>query len=317
MEDLIFEEVKKNQSQNYLWVEKYRPQTFDEYIGNQTVKDSIKIFLEKGDIPHLLFYGPPGTGKTSLAKLLVKQVKCDYIYINASDENNVDTVRNKMKNFASSVGFKPLKIIILDESDRLTPEAQSALRNMMETFSLTTRFILTCNYVERIIPPLQSRCQGFEIKSLSKKEIAVHLAQILQKESVSFDADDIKFIVESYHPDIRKIINFSQQSNINNKLKIAKENVLEADFNNKLIELLKQAGKPNLFTEIRQLIVDSEVSSFEESYKFLYEKTDEYAKGKEAQVILELAESVYQSSLVFEKEITFVACISKLLKILK
>ena len=166
-----------------LWVEKYRPTTLDTYIGNEHLKSKVKIYLESGDLPHLLFYGKAGTGKTTLAKLLVKNIECDYMYINASDENNVDTVRTKVKNFASTIGFKDMKIIILDECDYITPNAQAALRNLMETFSKHCRFILTCNFVERIIDPIQSRCQSFQIIPPSRGEVAKHTHDILISET--------------------------------------------------------------------------------------------------------------------------------------
>ena len=140
-----------------LWVEKYRPNQLDNYIGNDHLKSKVSVYLESGDIPHLLLFGRAGTGKTTLAKLLVNNIDCDYLYINASDENSVDVVREKVKNFASTLGFKDMKVIILDECDYITPNAQAALRNLMETFSKNCRFILTCNYVERIIDPIQSR----------------------------------------------------------------------------------------------------------------------------------------------------------------
>ena len=141
-----------------LWVEKYRPTSLETYIGNEHLKSKVSVYLESGDLPHLLLYGKAGTGKTTLAKLLVNNIECDYMYINASDENSVDTVRNKVRGFASTMGFKDYKIIILDECDYITPNAQAALRNLMETFSKHCRFILTCNFVERIIDPIQSRC---------------------------------------------------------------------------------------------------------------------------------------------------------------
>ena len=143
---------------NTLWVEKYRPNNLDTYIGNEHLKDKVSAYLESGDLPHLLLFGKAGTGKTTLAKILVNNIECDYLYINASDENNVETVRTKVKNFASTMGFKDYKVIILDECDYITPNAQAALRNLMETFSKHCRFILTCNFVERIIDPIQSRC---------------------------------------------------------------------------------------------------------------------------------------------------------------
>jgi replication factor C small subunit len=162
-----------------LWVEKYRPMTLDTYIGNEHLKSKVSRYLESGDLPHLLFYGRAGTGKTTLAKLLVNNIECDHLYINASDENSVDTVRNKVRSFASTIGFKDMKVIILDECDYITPNAQAALRNLMETFSKHTRFILTCNYVERIVDPIQSRCQPFQIVPPSRKEVASHLYNIM------------------------------------------------------------------------------------------------------------------------------------------
>ena len=162
-----------------LWVEKYRPTTLDTYIGNEHLKSKVKVYLESGDLPHLLLFGKAGTGKTTLAKLLVKNINCDYLYINASDERKLEMVRDKVKNFASTIGFSDLKVIILDEADYITPASQAALRNLMETFSKHCRFILTCNYVERIIDPIQSRCQSFQIIPPDRKQVAVHMSNIL------------------------------------------------------------------------------------------------------------------------------------------
>ena len=180
-----------------LWVEKYRPNELDNYIGNDHLKSKVSVYLESGDIPHLLLFGRAGTGKTTLAKLLINNIDCDYLYINASDENSVDVVREKVKNFASTLGFKDMKVIILDECDYITPNAQAALRNLMETFSKSTRFILTCNYVEKIIDPIQSRCQTFAITPPSKKDVAKRLNDIL-KEMVN----GIKDALESTPPEL-------------------------------------------------------------------------------------------------------------------
>ena len=181
--------------QHTLWVERYRPVDLENYIGNEHLKTKVSKYISTGDIPHLLLHGKAGTGKTTLAKLLVSNVDCDQMYVNASDENNVETVRNKIKMFASSVGFKDLKVIILDECDFLTPNAQAALRNLMETFSKHCRFILTCNYVERIIDPIQSRCQSFQIVPPSKIQVAKHLHNILVQENIMDTPEDIKILV--------------------------------------------------------------------------------------------------------------------------
>ena len=222
---------------NTLWVEKYRPSNLDSYIGNDHLKSKIEVYLESGDLPHLLLFGKAGTGKTTLAKLLVKNIECDYLYINASDENNVDTVRTKVNNFASTIGFKDMKIIILDECDYITPNAQAALRNLMETFSKHCRFILTCNYVERIIDPIQSRCQSFQIIPPDRKQVALHLSSILKDENIDFENEDIVPIVNGCYPDIRRVINSTQRQVVNNKLVIDKDTVIQSDYKLQLLKI--------------------------------------------------------------------------------
>ena len=157
-------EYKEEVVNNSLWVEKYRPTKLVDYVGNEHLKTKVEAFIENNDIPHLLLYGKAGTGKTTLAKLIVKSIECDYMIINASDERNVDTIRDKVRGFASSMGFKKWKVVVLDEVDYMSYLAQPMLRNIMETFSSHCRFILTCNYVEKVIEPIQSRCQSFQIK---------------------------------------------------------------------------------------------------------------------------------------------------------
>jgi DNA polymerase III delta prime subunit len=315
MFELEMEEVP-SVSDHSLWVERYRPKKFEDYIGSEVVKETIGIFLKNSDIPHLMFYGPPGTGKTTLGKLLIAKIPCDSLIINASDENGVDSIRTKVQDFAMTMGVQPRKILFLDEADRLTQDAQGILRNLMETYSATTRFVLTCNYHNMIMPALHSRVQSFEIKPPSKKDVANHLAKILNQEKVTFKPEDVVFIVNSYFPDMRKIINFAQQSTVDGVLKIAKENAVDQDYREKLLALLKTHTKAGVFTEIRQCIADASFSNYEAVYKYLFDHVSEYAAGKEPLVIVTLAEAVYQSSLVFEREITFCAAMHKLLKVL-
>ena len=301
-----------------LWVEKYRPSSLDTYIGNKHLKSKVSIYLESGDLPHLLLYGRAGTGKTTLAKLLVKNIECDYLYINASDENNVDTVRTKVKTFASTIGFQDLKIIILDECDYITPNAQAALRNLMETFSRHCRFILTCNYVERIIDPIQSRCQSFQIVPPSKKEVAVHLSNILKNENVTFKVDDIATIINGGYPDIRKIINTSQRQVINNVLELDEQEIILSDYKLKLLKVIQTKSKTRkeIFTEIRQILADAKVTDFADFFRLLYDEVDSYGKGHIAECILIIAKYESSDAHVVDKEINAMAMLIELLGVI-
>jgi DNA polymerase III delta prime subunit len=304
-------------SDHSLWVERYRPRNLADFIGSASVKETLQLWLEQKDIPHLLFFSSPGTGKTSISKILIKQIPCDSLVINASDENGVDDIRNKVQDFCMTMGMQSLKIMFLDEADRLTPDAQGILRNLMETYSGSTRFILTCNYQEKISPAIKSRCQSFEIRPPSKGEVMAHLLKILDGEKVAYKKEDAAFIVQSYFPDMRKIINFAQQSSIRGELKIAKANAADMDYKTKLVGLLKTPTKTDVFSEIRQLVADASFSNYEEVYKYLFDHVNDYAPNKQAEVILNLADAVYQTALVFEREITFVAAMHKLLTVLK
>ena len=297
-----------------LWVEKYRPTDLSTYIGNEHLKSKVSIYLESEDVPHLLLYGRAGTGKTTLAKIITSNIDCDYMYINASDENKVDDVRNKIKTFASSVGFKSLKVIILDECDYLTPNAQAALRNLMETFSKHCRFILTCNYVERIIDPIQSRCQSFKVIPPSKKDIAQHLCSILNTENCLYELDDIALIVNAGYPDIRRVINSAQRQVVDGKLKIDTSSVIQNNYKLQLLDMLSNDSK---FNDIRQLIADNSVSDYSELYRLLYDEVETYGKDKVAECILNIAEAQFQDVNVVDKEINFMSTIIKLKRILK
>ena len=302
---------------NSLWVEKYRPSSLDTYIGNDHLKSKVSIYLESGDLPHLLLFGRAGTGKTTLAKLLVKNIECDYLYINASDENNVDTVRTKVKNFASTIGFKDLKIIILDECDYITPNAQAALRNLMETFSKHCRFILTCNYVERIIDPIQSRCQLFQIIPPSKKEVAQKLHNILTEENVNGELEDIKILVDSGYPDIRRVINSAQRNVVRGKLKLDTGSIIQNDYKLKLLKILETQNKKNAFKDIRQLLADNKVTDFADLFRLLYDEVDGYGKGHIAECILIIAKYELSDSQVVDKEINAMAMVVELLQEIK
>lgn len=312
----FFEQL--NETQHTLWVERYRPIVLDEYVGNENLKSKVSGYIKSGDIPHLLFYGKAGTGKTTLAKLITKSIECDVMTINASDENGVDTLRVKIKNFASGVGFKPYKIIILDEADYLTTAGQAILRNLMESFSKHCRFILTCNYIEKIIPPIQSRCQSFPIVPPTKKDVAVQIANILKKEAIQFDPKDLVPIIDGYYPDIRKIINTCQLASSDGVLNVETANIVDTDFQVKLIEIFKEKDEVrNKFMKIRQLIADNRVTDFTDAYSYLYSKVDDYAKGNVANVILALADATGKDAVVVDKEIQFCAGVIQVLNIIK
>ena len=302
---------------NTLWVEKYRPKNLDTYIGNEHLKSKVEVYLESGDLPHLLLYGKAGTGKTTLAKLLVKNIDCDYLYINASDENNVETVRTKVKNFASTVGFKDMKVIILDECDYITPNAQAALRNLMETFSKHCRFILTCNFVERIIDPLQSRCQVFEIIPPSKKDVAVHLSKVMELEKTTYDNEDLKVLIDSSYPDVRKIINATQRSVVDNKVVMDRQSTIQNDYKLKVLDILKTQDKKTAFTNLRQLLADNAIRDYSDCFRLLYDNVDEFAVGNMAAVILILARYEQSDMQVVDKEINFMAMLIELLGVIK
>ena len=303
--------------QHSLWVERYRPVSLENYIGNEHLKTKVSRYISTGDIPHLLLHGKAGTGKTTLAKLLVSNVDCDQMYVNASDENNVETVRNKIKMFASSVGFKDLKVIILDECDFLTPNAQAALRNLMETFSKHCRFILTCNYVERIIDPIQSRCQSFQIIPPSKKEVAIHTSKILNTEGVSFDNEQIVTMVNSSYPDIRRIINAVQRNIVDNQLIVDTESLVQNDYKLQVLEILQTQDKKNAFKNLRQLLADSQIRDYADLFRLLYDEINSYGKGHIAEVILTIAKYELSDAQVVDKEINAMAMLIEILNIIK
>jgi replication factor C small subunit len=310
-------EFKEEQINHSLWVEKYRPSKLEDYVGNEHLKSKVSGYIETEDVPHLLFFGKAGTGKTTLAKLIVNSIDCDIMMINASDENNVETVRNKVKNFASSMGFKKYKIIILDEFDYMTPNAQAILRNLMETFSKHCRFILTCNYIEKIIEPIQSRCQTFQITPPTKKDVAIQMSKILKSESIEFDPKDLVPIIDSSYPDIRKIINTCQLNSLKGKLQVDVQNLLENDYKLKVLEVLKSNDdKRNKYMKIRQTILDSKATDFSDLYTLLYDKVDDYAGENTANVILVLGDGVAKSAIAIDKEIIAAATLIQILNII-
>jgi replication factor C small subunit len=301
-------------TENSLWVEKYRPSTLEGYVGNDVLKAKLEQYIETQDIPHLLFYGTAGTGKTTAAKILIKNIDCDYMFINASDERGIDTVRDKIKGFASTVGFAPLKIVVLDEADFLGREAQPALRNMMEAYSASTRFILTANYVERIIDPLVSRTQVYKLTPPSKKEAAKKLADILKDENVEYETKTIAQIVNAYYPDIRKIINTAQLQTRDGKLQVSIDELIGQDIKLKVVDVLtSNMPLKDKVSEIRKLVADSQIQDFTELYGLLYEYVDTYAPTKVPQAVIAINEGQKWEGQVADRELNFTATLYNIL----
>jgi len=300
--------------ENTLLVEKYRPTTLEHYVGNENIKEVIQKYLNQNDIQNFIFYGGAGTGKTTLAKIIVKNLDCDFLYLNASDENGIDTIRDKVKGFASTASFKGIKVVILDEADFITIQGQAALRNVIETFSRSTRFILTCNYIERIIDPIQSRCQVLKIVPPSKLDTAKHTAWVLDQEEISYETDDIKSIVNQYYPDLRKMLNTIQSSTINSKLLLDKDVLVSSNY---MLSIIKELSTSKNWKNIRQIIADSGVKDFEELYRFLFDNSSKYASDREGSVAIILNEHLYQANFRIDKEINIMSAISKIIETIK
>ena len=302
--------------QHTLWIERYRSQTLEQYIGNDAIKDRIADCIAKNDIPHFIFSGTAGTGKTTLAKLIVNNIKCDYLYLNASDENGIDIIRDKVKGFASSASFNPLKVIILDEADFLTQPAQAALRNIIEEYSINTRFILTCNYIERLIEPLQSRCEINILKPPTKGGVAKHICtNVLDVEKITYEMKDIAQVVNTFYPDIRSIIKVLQQNSILDHL--SGETILVIDkiddnWCKQLVQILNKRDKDAWF-QIRQLVADSQVDDFQIAYRYMFEHMPEFSYGNDANLSVILDDFIWRSSVVPDKEINFAAAIARIL----
>ncbi len=298
-----------------LWVEKYRPKTIDGYVfRDDHQKNQVQRWIKEGTIPHLLFSGNAGIGKTTLAKILLNELEVtdlDILEINASRTNSVEDVRDKIVNFVQMIPFGAFKVVLLDEADYLSPNAQAALRGVMEEYHTTARFILTCNYPNRIIPALHSRCQGFHIERVDVTEFTARIATILVEENIDFDLDTLDTFVKGTYPDLRKCINTVQMNSLDGKLHSPeKGDTGEQDYKLEMVSLFK-AGK---ISEARKLVCSqARPEEMEEIYRWLYDNVALFGdEAKQEKAILIIKQGLVDHTLVSDPEINLSATLIRL-----
>lgn len=298
-----------------LWVEKYRPKKLDGYVfRDEHQKQQIESWVKQGSIPHLLFSGNAGIGKTTLAKILFNELDIndlDILEINASRTNSVEDVRDKIVNFVQMIPFGDFKIVLLDEADYLSPNAQAALRGVMEEYHTTARFILTCNYPNRIIPALHSRCQGFHIERVDINEFTARVATILVEENVEFVLDTLDTFVKATYPDLRKCINMVQMSSLDGNLHTPdKGDANEADYKIEMVELFK-AGR---IDAARKLVCSqARPEEIEDIYRWLYDNITLFGdEAKQDKAILIIKQGLVDHTLVIDPEINLAATLIRL-----
>jgi len=302
-----------------LWVEKYRPGTLNGYVfRDEHQKIQIQQWIKDGSIPHLLLSGNAGIGKTTLARILFNELEInsfDIMEINASRENNAETIRDKITNFVQMIPFGPFKVVLLDEADYLTPNAQAILRGVMEEYHTTARFILTCNYPNRIIPAIHSRCQGFHIERVDITEFTARVATILVEENVEFDLDTLDTFVKATYPDLRKCINMVQMNSMNGALHTPeKGDSGAADYRIEMVDLFKQ-GK---FRDARKLLCSqARPEEMEDIYRWMYNNISLFGDSEKTQdkAILIIKEGLVDHTICADSEINLSATLIKLANI--
>ena len=299
-----------------LWVEKYRPADIEGYVfRDETQREQVKQWIKEGAIPHLLFSGSAGIGKTTLAKILITALNIDeydILQINASRDNGVDFIRTRIEGFVSTMPFGKFKIVLLDEADYLSPGAQAVLRGLMETYSDTARFIMTCNYPHKIIPALHSRCQGFHIEKVDHTEFTARSATVLVNEGVDFDLDTLDSYVKATYPDLRKCLNLLQMNSTDNKLKAPSETGTgTSDYKLAMIDLFKN-GK---IREARKLLCEqARPEEMDEIISWAYNNLDLWSKTDDGQdeAILIIRKAAVNAPLVADHEINLAAMMIEL-----
>lgn len=304
-----------------IWTESYRPKTLDGYVfADENQQKTVESWIQSRNLPHLLFSGGPGCGKTTLSKILINLLEIDpydVLEINASRENGVDTIRDKISNFVQTMPFGDFKIVMLDEADFLTPPGQAALRNLMETYHATARFIITANYPHKIIPAIHSRCQGFHIDRLDVTEFTARVATVLVSECIEFDLDTLDTFVKATYPDLRKCLNSVQMNAQTGKLiRPSGSSNSSMDWKISAIDLFK-SGK---VTEARKLICASvRADEMDEMFRWLYDNLDLWGDtdDKKDQAIIIIRNGLAAAPLVADQEINLSATICELIQLNK
>jgi DNA polymerase III delta prime subunit len=302
-----------------LWVESYRPETVADYVWRDAAQhDQVMQWVKTHSIPHLLLSGAPGTGKTTLAKVLIHDLDVqdlDVLQINASRDNNVDTIRNRVESFVSTMPFGEFKIVLLDEADYLSPNAQAILRGLMESSANTARFIMTCNYPNKIIPALHSRCQSVHIERLDATEFTARAATILVTEGIEFDLDTLDLYVKAAYPDLRKCINSLQQNSVDKRLMLAtKSDEGLADYRLQAVELFKA----NRLRDARKLICSQvRADEMEDFFRWCYDNIDLFSTTPEGQdrAVVIIRNGLVNHSMVADAEINLAATLIELSEI--
>ena len=291
-----------------LWVEKYRPKTLDDVVIDKKSLEILKSFIEKKNIPHLLFAGSAGLGKTTCAKILAAAVtddSSDRLYINSSDETSIEVIRGKVKTFCATSSFGELKVVILDEFDGMSSNAMGMLRNTLEEFSGHCRFIMTCNYIERVIDPIRSRCQIFDFSGTEKSGIAQKCTYILKNEGIDFseNKDSIKTIIVKFYPDIRKIINCLQQFSTSGKFKYIENKSESTEVQDLLIQYVKSGDIKRIVKELLGSGVD-----YQPLYSALFNRIDEFGLKdpiQKIQAMTLIADRMHRHGTSIDPEINF------------